>query len=176
MELLDVINSRRSVRNYIDKEVDKSILSKIIESGIVAPSAKNLQPWYYVVVTNKELKNKIAELLNAKNIEQKKSLTNTVKVIETVPALILVFNRYENDDNNWFSLSIGASIENMLLTAKNYGLSSLWIGYITKIENEIKELLNKDMHLLSAIAIGYSDDEPIMPTRLPQKKVTEWRE
>ena len=52
--IIKAIRERRSVRNFEKKTVDKKLLEKIIQAGKYAPSAKNKQPWRFIVITNKE--------------------------------------------------------------------------------------------------------------------------
>lgn len=54
MDFFELVNKRESVRGYINKEVEKEKIIKIIESARVAPSACNAQPWKFVIVNNKE--------------------------------------------------------------------------------------------------------------------------
>ena len=92
----------------------------------------------------------------------------TAEVIKTVPYLILVYNK----DNEYFNhLSIGAAIENILLEATNRGLGTLWIGYIKKIEDYVKELVDIDYELVSAIAIGVKNEDPVARPRLKLEDV-----
>ena len=155
--MLKEIENRRSIRNYKNDNIDKKIIFDILNAGIKAPSAKNNQPWRFLIVNN-DIKNKISD----KMIEIY-GPNKTAEVIKTVPYLILVYNI----DNEYFNyLSIGAAIENILLEAENIGLGSLWIGYIKKIEDYVKELVNIDYELVSAIAIGVKNENPLERPRL----------
>ena len=155
--MLKEIENRRSIRNYKNDNIDKKIIFDILNAGIKAPSAKNNQPWRFLIVNN-DIKNKISD----KMIEIY-GPNKTAEVIKTVPYLILVYNI----DNEYFNhLSIGAAIENILLEAENIGLGSLWIGYIKKIEDYVKELVNIDYELVSAIAIGIKNENPLERPRL----------
>ena len=58
MELGKAIESRRSIRSFNDKVLDKNTLMDILNHAILAPSAKNRQPWYFVVIQNPDLKKK----------------------------------------------------------------------------------------------------------------------
>jgi nitroreductase len=73
-------------------------------------------------------------------------------------------------------ISVGACIENMLLSATSLNLGSLWIGSITNFEEEISSLLNiNNLHLISAIALGYKNEEPSPRPRKLLDEVLEWR-
>ncbi len=160
--MLKEIENRRSIRNYKNDNIDKKIIFDILNAGIKAPSAKNNQPWRFLIVNN-DIKNKISD----KMIEIY-GPNKTAEVIKTVPYLILVYNK----DNEYFNhLSIGAAIENILLEAENIGLGTLWIGYIKKIEDYVKELVNIDYELVSAIAIGVKNENPLERPRLTLDEV-----
>lgn len=160
--MLKEIENRRSIRNYKTDNIDKKIILDILKASIKAPSAKNNQPWRFLIVNN-DIKNKISD----KMIEIY-GPNKTAEVIKTVPYLILVYNK----DNEYFNhLSIGAAIENILLEAENIGLGTLWIGYIKKIEDYVKELVNIDYELVSAIAIGVKDENPLERPRLTLDEV-----
>ena len=160
--MLKEIQNRRSIRNYTNEIIPKEEILNLLKAGIMAPSAKNNQPWRFVIVSS-DIKDKISLKMTELYGPNK-----TAEVIKTVPYLILIYNK----DNEYFNhLSIGAAIENILLEATNKGLGTLWIGYIKKIENYVKELVNIDYELVSAIAIGVKNEEPMARPRLNLKEV-----
>ena len=160
--MLKEIQSRRSIRNYKNETINKEEILDILTAGIKAPSAKNNQPWRFVIVNN-ETKNKIGN-----KMVELYGPNKTVEVIKTVPYLILIYNK----DNEYFNhLSIGACMENMILEAESKGLGTLWIGYIKKIEDYVKELVNVDYELVSALAIGIKNENPIVRPRLNLEEV-----
>ncbi len=160
--MLKEIQNRRSIRNYKKNIIDKQDVLDILTAGIKAPSAKNNQPWRFVIV-NDEIKNKISN-----KMVELYGPNKTAEVIEKVPYLILIYNK----DNEYFNhLSIGACIENMLLEAESIGLGTLWIGYIKKIEDYVKELVNIDYELVSALAIGIKNENPVARPRLNLEEV-----
>ncbi len=165
-----MINNRRSIRHYINKKIDKRDLKKIINSGILAPSAKNRQPWHFIIIKeNKELKNTIANMLENKLPES--ALTS--EVIRTCDSIIMIYADIENTILD--VQSIGACIENMILKATDLNISTLWIGYTLEIEEELKELLNIEKTLIATLALGYSDHNPKPRPRKTIEEVTEWK-
>lgn len=170
MELKNVIESRRSIRHYLKKELAKEDLEDILKCGILAPSAKNRQPWHFIIIKeDKDLKNKIANLLETKLTES--ALTS--EVIRTCSAVIMVYADIENTILD--VQSVGACIENMLLQSTDLGISSLWIGYTLEIAEELKELLNTDKTLIATIALGYSEVHPKPRPRKVLEEVIDWR-
>lgn len=192
------IYNRRSIRRFQEKEVPLECLYEIINAGIAAPSSKNRQPWKYIVFGNEKKK----ELLNAMKIglsREDRGITalpksrfgisdakNTLRIMEEAPVIIIVMNIYASSpflqiDNDariseiCDSLSIGASIENMILAAEDMGLGSLWIANTCFAYSELTEYLETDKQLVGAIAIGYANERPTQRPRKPLGEIAEFR-
>lgn len=177
MELNKAIETRRSIREYKNDVINKEDIITILKNGTLAPSAKNKQPWEFVVIQNKDLLLEISEALLKSSEHISGSLLKTSEIIKNAPVLVLVFNNILEDDNDWYSLSIGACIENMLLTATSLNIGSLWIGYVNRIRKEINEILNiNDKVLMSAIVFGIKDEDPSMRPRNDVDTITMWRD
>lgn len=137
MELKEAIKNRRSIRKFKNTEISKKIIEDLIDCARLAPSAKNRQPWKFVIVTN-TIKNQISDIMlekeNSSKISLERKMNNanssvkaTAKIMKEAPILILVLKEYED---NWIigdSLSIGGAIEHICLRATDLGLGSLWI-------------------------------------------------
>lgn len=189
----DPIYTRRSIRKFQDRDVDIEQINKIVDAGRVAPSAKNRQPWKYILFSGK----KKAELLEQMNrgIEREESAQaklpkskhgipdakNTLKVMEAAPALLCVLNTNGKSpftpidaDDRFMEindlLSIGASIQNMLLMAEKLGLGTLWIGNTCFAYDELADYLKIDAQLVGAIALGYKAEQP---NARPRKTIAE---
>lgn len=177
MELNKAIETRRSIREYKNDVINKEDIITILKNGTLAPSAKNKQPWEFVVIQNKDLLLEISEALLKSSEHISGSLLKTSEIIKNAPVLVLVFNNILEDDNDWYSLSIGACIENVLLTATSLNIGSLWIGYVNRIRKEINEILNiNDKVLMSAIVLGIKDEDPSMRPRNDVDTITMWRD
>ena len=133
--MLEEIYSRRSIRKYTNEPISCSIIEKIIDAGRVAPSAKNRQPWKYLVYSG-EAKARLLSIMK-KGIEMEEinprlplsvngipDAKNTLRIMETAPVVIVVLNTngkspfIQLDADDRFTemndlLSIGASIENI---------------------------------------------------------------
>jgi len=55
MEVLDLIFKRRSIRKFTDEAVDEALIDKLLQAAMAAPSAMNLKPWHFVVITEQEI-------------------------------------------------------------------------------------------------------------------------
>lgn len=185
MELSEIIKSRRSIRKYKDLDITNDIIENLIESARLAPSAKNRQPWEFMVVKG-IVKDEIADImleqlkkskvsLERKSYNANSSVKATAYIMKKAPILILVF---KPNEDNWIigdSLSIGAAIEHICLRATDLELGSLWIRDIIYTQKEIAKLVGKDdMELISAISIGYPDEKPKQRTRKKLNEILEW--
>lgn len=181
MDVIDAIQNRRSIRRYRSDDLSNDIILKIIEAGTLAPSAKNRQPWKFIILKERD-KDAISDLMlehaelgikyEYETQQCKSSIKNTANIIKQAPVLILVFK-----DNNkvWEvgdTLSIGACVENMLLYATGIGVGSLWIRDTFCIEDEINRMYGSKlgMVLSCAVALGISAEAP---EARPRKQVTE---
>ena len=165
MEFSKVLEERRSVRKYNDLSLSKGTIKTILEYAILAPSAHNRQPWYFVVVQNQDKKKEIGDILEEKMGPQGKK---TSDVIRDAQVLVLVF--IDIEDEVMDLVSVGASIENMVLKARDLDVASLWIGYILNIREEVKRIVKVNKKLVSAVALGYTN---AFPSKRPRKELEE---
>ena len=108
-------------------------------------------------------KNRLLDIIY-ENITNKSSLTYHEKIIRKclnflvdAPVIILVYSEKDDLTNNDI-LSIGSSIEHICLSATNINIGSLWLGAIVDLDEVISKEFNIDMKLVSALALGYSDE------------------
>ena len=150
MEIFECIKKRRSVRLYIDKEVDKEIVLRLINSAMQAPSACNRQAWKFIWVKQMETK---------RILEKQGS-----PIITKSPCGILVlyindlsYNSYLYKD---YIQSAAAAIENILLTATELGIGACWICNLQR-PLRIKKKLNipRNFDIIAYITLGYVEND-----------------
>jgi nitroreductase len=158
MDILELIKTRRSVRKYKTEPVSDDDLKHILEAGIWAPSAGNSQPWKFIVIRNKEVKDNLSQILT------------TARYVSTAPLAIAIV---VNPVSSIHAVEDGtAAMENMLLEAHSLGLGACGIGiYDTEQENESKELLGipDRERLVFIITVGH----PEKTTHITRKKIAE---
>lgn len=188
MDFNEVIKLRRSCREYSSRKILKKDLLEIIDAARLAPSAKNRQPWYFVVLEG-DKKNRIADIMesdltNKDILEINKptkenipvaSLIHSVRIIREAPVLILVFRDNDEDWAEGDYLSIGCAVENLHLATINKGLGSLWIRDVIYKRNKIKKELNKEKKdLVTGIVIGYAIEPRWQCKKKALEEITEW--
>lgn len=181
MQLIQAIKKRRSIRRYQDIGVAKELIEDLIDCARIAPSAKNRQPWEFVIVQD-NVKNQIAEMMlkREETPERKRnqlgsSVKATARIIKQAPILILVFKPKDAYWQTGDTLSIGAAIEHICLRATDLGLGSLWIRDTIYVQEEIEKLVgyeNKEM--VSAICIGYTNESPKERPKKALSEILSW--
>lgn len=166
MELSKVTETRRSVREYINKPVETEKLREMIAAAQLAPSWKNSQVSRYYVVTGE----KLADVKNALSPYNQKNVADAPALIVT--AIVLNRSGYEKDGtptnelgNGWGFYDCGLQNMNLLLKATELGLSTLVMGI--RDNEKIKKSLGipETEAVVSVIGVGYSNAEPAMPKR-----------
>lgn len=167
MEFEKVVCKRRSIRKFKEDQTDKNDIEKMIEALRLAPSAKNRQPWKLLVLEG-DKKDAVANImLHALEDEDYElpGYANSSKysalVMKQAPIVFLVLREH---DDLWFYedlISIGAAIENLCLSATDLNLGSLWIRDTVYTQKRILDYLGyPELDLVSAIAVGYPDEQP----------------
>lgn len=194
---MDPITQRRSIRKFKPHAVPREQLAAVINSGILAPSSKNRQPWRFIVTEGSSKESALAAM--ERGLEREKrcpflpdsadflpDAEHTLEVMRQASAVIFIVNTPGIDlrkplsvDERVYEIcnaqSIGSAIENMSLKAVELGLGSLWICNTFFAFEELSEFLNTEGVLYAALAVGYPDEEPAPRPRRPIEEVTEWR-
>lgn len=184
METRENILSRRSIRNYLPTPVSKEDLQEILEAGTWAPSALNLQPWYFVAIQSKEELAKMSEIMErvADRLEPslKARFANAPAVVDETttfirnlggaPVYILAFQLKPDYENkaDMINLSIGAALENILLAAHDKGLATCWLTapVETLIGDELRDMFAPGKgSLVALVTLGYPAKEAKAPRR-----------
>jgi nitroreductase len=141
MDVFEAVRERRSIRAYIDKPVPSEKLEKILEAGCLAPSAGNIEPWHFIVVTDSE-KRKIL------------SKGRFAKFLAQAPVVIVACGDKKSSPN-WFAIDVSLAVENMILTAQAEGLGTCCVGSFR--EAEVKQTVNAPdkYEVIVMLAVGY---------------------
>ncbi len=161
MEVRKAIRERRSVRRFLEKEVEDKKVRDIIDAAQWAPSACNKQMWEFVVVRKEDVKRKLADSAKASAF------------IKNAPVAIYVL--YRKDVNSEFQANVqsaSAAIQNMLLAAHDIGLGAVWVADCGNRER-VRDILGIPDSLLvvAAVFIGYPAAVPPAPKRRDMKDI-----
>jgi len=159
MGVIDLIKDRRSIREYVEKDISYEDILEIIEAARWAPSSGNLQNWYFVIVKNKDTIEKIAKATGQEFVRN----SNTIIVVCSDDQL--VESVYGDRGKMYAIQNVAAAIQNMLLVATEKGIGTCWIGAFD--EDTVKNIIEapKDINIHAIITLGYYSKKPEAPKR-----------
>jgi len=141
-DFLKFLKIRRSIRVFGKQSISKKHLEKIVDAARFAPTARNLQPWEFVVITD------------ANKLSQLAQLGENGKFMAQAAACIVVFST----DTKYFLEDGSAATCNILLASTALGIGSCWVAGDKKpYSQQVNSLLNAplSMKLISMVALGY---------------------
>ncbi len=146
MQAHEALTGRRSIRTFSPKPVDSALIEKIIDAGRFAPTARNVQPWEFVAVTDQKTRDKLA------------SLAENGRFISQAPCCIAVFCQ----DTKYYLEDGCAATVNILTASYAQGLGSCWVAgdkkpYCSQVASLLK--VPQGYKLVSLIAMGYTPEQ-----------------
>ena len=186
MEFYEVINRRRSIRQFEDREISREILVRILDAGLKAPSSNHQRRWELVTLTDKAVIMELAKFIRPypcriqvpKTPQQEMfqiAYPRQRTMIEEASCVILPYFKQKyplsNDKNGYGLMDYGAAwalVENMLLAATAEGLGSVVHIPVKKEPEQIKEFLKiPDGYYLPALVIlGYPAKDALLPSQV----------
>lgn len=152
MDAIECLKTRRCIRAYTNEAISREVIEDIVDTGRLAATAINIQPWQFIVVTKPETRQKIADI------------TDHGKFIAQAPVCIAVFC----EDSKYYLEDGSAATQNILIAARAHGLGACWVAGDKKAYcPAIRDLLGlpDNYKLVSLIPIGHPAEE-----RNPEKK------
>lgn len=150
MSFLELCRQRRSIRNYTAQPVEKQKVEQILQAALMAPSAKRLQPWQFVVVNDKAM---IEQLAACKQYGS--------RMLLEAPLAIVVAADSSLTDTWQCDAAIAA--HNMLLAAEDLGLGACWVHVYQReqAEERVRELtgIPDKLNVLCIVSIGYKNEQ-----------------
>ena len=159
MALLDLIKHRKSVRDFLDRPVEREKIMICLEAARLAPSAGNSQPWKFIVVDDRQLKTKLckAAFSGIYSINSFCRMAPVIVVVISEKSKFLARIGGMFRGTKYYLIDIGIACEHFVLQAEDLGLGTCWIGWFN--ERAVKKILNipprKKIDIL--IALGYYD-------------------
>jgi nitroreductase len=158
--VLDMIMQRRSVRSFTGEPVTKSQLETILKAAMAAPSARNGQPWRFLVFTDKA---KIKELCLAHP-----------HASWGVSAGAVIVPYFEKQAKNYYIMQdMAAATQNLLLAAAGLGLGATWCGMPEERQELVRPAtgLDEKYWLFAVIPVGVPAETPPPRTQYDDQKI-----
>ena len=150
MDLYEAIRKRYSCRSYNSKPIEREKLEKVLEAARLAPSAKNLQDWRFIIVTDEQKRKELAIAANEQMF------------IATAPAIIVGCSNCDQVMRCGQSIApidVAIAMEHIALAATAEGLATCWIGSF--YPEKVKKVLDipKEIEVVELMPIGYPADK-----------------
>ena len=162
MAVIEAIRKRYSCRAYQDRPIEREKLDEIFEAARLAPSAKNMQDWRFVVVTDKEKRRQVAENTNRPEVFGKAGViiaacSNSDYVMRCGQAA--------------GPIDVAIALEHISLQATQLQLATCWIGSF--YPEKVRPILGipDDIAIIELMALGYPADKPKGAKREPLKNI-----
>jgi nitroreductase len=153
MDTLEAIRTRRSVRKYQDRPVPEELVRQLLAAAMSAPSARNGQPWQFVVIDDGRMLADVAEI------------NPNAQMARNAPLGIMVCGdlSLEKSPGYWV-VDCSAAVENMLLAAHALGLGAVWTGVFPRDERMkgLRRLAKLPENVIahSLVIVGYPAEQP----------------
>ncbi len=156
LSAIEAIATRTSIRAYTDEPVDSAQIDLLLRSAMAAPTAGNLQPWRFVVISDGTLLRALADCFRS------------ASMVAEAPVAILVCgdldNRFQEEGLDYWVQDCSAATENLLLAAHASGLGAVWCGVhpIPERVQALRELLHLPDNIcpLNIVALGHPSENP----------------
>jgi nitroreductase len=174
----EILNARRSVREYDSRPVAREDVLAICEAARLAPSACNSQTWRFVAVTDRQLIDSLCDEA-MRPVIRNKWLRQAPLLIVGCSQLDIVANRIGTGFTGieYYQIDLGIAMEHMVLKATELGLGTCWIGWFD--EDKVKEILGvpNSIRVSALLAVGYPKDAsaPRQRSRKPLDKIVFWQ-
>jgi nitroreductase len=162
MDITEAIRARRSIRSYQDRPIEQEKLARVLEAGRLAPSARNLQDWKFIVVKDKEKRQKLSQAAKGQAFVAQAPVV--IAACGTEIEYIMTCGQY------CYPIDVAITVDHMSLAAVAEGLGTCWIGAF--YEDKVKEILGipENIRVVVMLAMGYPAESP---AARPRKKLEE---
>ncbi len=164
MEILEAIFTRRSIRRYTGEKIEEQKVLEILKAGMYAPSARNCQPWHFVVVDDRERMDAFMKVHPYAGMM--KDASHGILVCGDL--------KLQNGPGYW-TVDCGAATQNILLAAHGLGLGGVWLGICPREERmkAVHALFALPQHIqpYAMISLGIPAEKKATPDRFHADRV-----
>lgn len=165
MELMEAVSVRRSIRSYLDRPVEEEKLLAVLEAGRLAPSARNMQDWRFIVVRDRADRQKLAAAARDQQFVAQAPL-----VIAACGTSDLVMTCGQPA----YAIDVAIALDHMTLAAASLGLGTCWIGAF--YEDRVKDILAvpPEIRVVALLPLGYPAEKPDPRPRKSLEDIVAW--
>jgi nitroreductase len=163
MNVSEAIRRRRSVRAYLDRPVEEEKLLRVLEAARLAPSARNMQEWKFVVVRDAERRKQLAEAARSKEF--------VAQAPVLIAACATVVDSVMTCGQLTYPIDLAIAIDHMTLQAVEEGLGTCWLGAFFEDQAKAAAGVPEDLRVVALLPLGYPDES--VPGREKSRKALE---
>ena len=163
MDVFEAIRRRCSVRAYLDKPVEEEKLLRVLEAARLAPSARNMQEWKFVVVRDPEKRLQLAAAARSKEFVGQAPVL--IAACATVVDSVMTCGQLT------YPIDLAIAVDHMTLQAVEEGLGTCWIGAFFEDQAKAAAGVPDPFRIVALLPLGYPD--PAVPGREKSRKALE---
>ena len=164
METLNAIFTRRSIRKFLDRTIPGELIQEVIKAGMYAPSARNTQPWHFIVINERKLLNKIPAIHPFADM-----------CYQASHAILVCGDSQIEKLEGYVAINCAAATQNILLAAHDKGLGAVWLGVYPRKERmePVAKMFELPENIIpvSLIALGYPAEIKDSPERFKEERI-----
>ncbi len=171
-----LVRSRRSIRRYLDKTVERDKILACIEAARLAPSADNVQPWRFLIIDDLELKARFAKEVFSGIYFVSRFAAQAPVLIMILARLDIIANRIgkQIQDVSFYLIDIGIAGEHIVLQAEEFGLGTCWIGWFNPRKARKFFNIPRKYKIVALMALGYHQKKPLKEKKRKKLEEIAW--
>ncbi len=173
---MQLVQSRRSIRKYQDKPVEREKILQCIEAARLAPSAENVQPWRFIILDDPEVIAQLSHQAFSGIYSPTRFATKAPAIVVMLAKLDILANRIGKQIQGiqFYLLDIGIAGEHLVLQAQELGLGTCWIGWfnIEKLGKFLK--IPRGYKIVALLSMGYPETRQLKSQKRHQLKDIAW--
>ena len=197
-ELHEFLRSRRSIRRFKPDRVSQDCIQRVLETATFAPSAHNLQPWRFAIITSSATKSQLAEAITARfrqdsliegvsEADIQARVERTIRRADQAPVIVILCRDIaqvkpqpdfflQQKEAMMGSQSVALAGLQILLAAHAEGLGGTWICWPLFTPEETRHALGlaDNWEPQGMLFLGYPDETPEIPERIPTQEVVKY--
>ncbi|MFO7896395.1 MAG: nitroreductase family protein [Candidatus Cloacimonadales bacterium] len=186
MEFLDVIKNRKKISRFTSQPIPDEVLHEILEAGHLVHSQQIDQHWYFGVIKDAELKQKLADSAGGQDWiatapviiaycsylpQDQVSSEHKIRFGKDLCAYYGEYEEYQKLDSFWESSNPLIPGEHIVLAAINHGLDACWVGNLDTLQASTALNLPYDLKCLFLMPLGYAKDSQDLPKRKSYREI-----